>query len=166
MLLKEKFTALQNNSLWIGGQKHGGIIVPYLMDAIGTWSDEAKKIEVGAWVPNLKGQIISNGITDWKYDGFPAYFKMSFYHGLIDDELYEYGRDNCDLSYIAIKGTNDFTPGCKKMLFTFENYTYYANIWDVYAKCYRNEPVPCLWSQPVQDYFNIMNVKKQLNVDA
>jgi hypothetical protein len=163
--LKDKFIALQNNSLWIAGQKHGGIMVPYLMEEIGKWSDEARTLDPQAWVPNLKGQIIANGLTDWKYDGFPAYFKMSFYHGLIDDELYEYGRDNCDYSYITIKGTGNFTQGCKDTLVTFEKYTYYANIWDIYAKCYRTDPVECLWSKPVSDYFNNLTVKNQLNVD-
>jgi hypothetical protein len=48
---------------------------------------------------------------------------------------------------------------------TFEKYTYFANIWDIYAKCYRNDPVSCLWSKPVSDYFNNETVKRQLNVD-
>jgi len=88
-ILREKFPALRNNPLWISGQKHGGIVVPYLMTALDLWIVNAKREDPDAWIPNLKGQIISNGITDWKFDGFPAYFKMSFYHGLIDDELYE-----------------------------------------------------------------------------
>jgi hypothetical protein len=140
-------------------------MVPYLMEALGQWSEDAKKVDANAWVPNLKGQIIANGFTDWRYDGFPAYFKMSFYHGLIDDELYEFGRENCDFSYVTINGTANFTQGCKQALFTFENYTRFANIWDIYAKCYRNDPITCLWSQPVSDFFNNITVKKQLNVD-
>jgi len=100
-------------------------------------------------VPNLKGQIIANGLTDWKYDGFPSFFTMAFYHGLIDDELYETGRDECDFSYIEVTGSQNYSETCKQILFTFLNYTRYANTWDVYGRCYQNQPVPCLWTQPI-----------------
>jgi hypothetical protein len=67
------------------------------------WIEDTKKINVDAWVPNLKGQIINNGFTDWKYDGFPAYFEMAYYHGLIDDELFDAGR-KCNFTYIEVIG--------------------------------------------------------------
>lgn len=98
-------------------------------------------------------------MTDWKYDGFPAYFKMGFYHGLIDDELYEQGKENCDFSYIEVHGGSKYSEVCKKTLLTFLKYTQYANTWDIYAKCYKNQPVPCLWTQPIVEYFSDEEVK-------
>jgi carboxypeptidase C (cathepsin A) len=54
-IFKDKFPALRNNSLWLSGQKHGGIVVPYLMAALDLWSVNAKSEDPDAWVPNLKG---------------------------------------------------------------------------------------------------------------
>jgi hypothetical protein len=54
-IFREKFPALRNNSLWLSGQKHGGIEIPYLMTAIDLWSVSAKSEDADAWVPNLKG---------------------------------------------------------------------------------------------------------------
>jgi carboxypeptidase C (cathepsin A) len=137
-LLRDKFPILKNNSLWIVGNYYGGVQVPYLMNELSDWIDEAKKLDQNAWVPNLKGQIITNGFTDWKYDGLPAFFEMSYYHGLIDDELFDFGSKKCDFSYVPIIGEHDLTKGCKDALATLNKYTKYANIWDVYAKCYKN----------------------------
>lgn len=44
--------------------------------------------------------LVGNGFTDFKYDGKAAFVTMAFYHGLIDDELFEYITENCDLTYI------------------------------------------------------------------
>lgn len=136
--MRDKFSAINKNELWIAGQKHGGIMVPYLMAALDQWTIDAKAQDPNTWTPNLKGQIIANGFTDWKYDGFPAYFKMSFYHGLIDDELYEQGKENCNFTYIEVNGATNFSPVCKNTLMTFLNYTRYANTWDIYGKCNRD----------------------------
>lgn len=32
---------------------------------------------------NLKGFIVGNGATDWKYDGIPALFQMAYDHYII-----------------------------------------------------------------------------------
>ena len=51
------------------------------------------------WVPNMVGFLVGNGVTNWKYDCTPAYFHMSYYHGLISDQLYNNMTANCDLSF-------------------------------------------------------------------
>jgi len=108
--------------------------------------------------------IIGNGITNWKYDGLPAYFEMAFYHGLIDDELYDFGKARCNFSYVELTGQQDLPKGCQDSLRTFLNYTKYVNIFDIYGRCYKDQPIPCVWSQPVQAYFNKTTVKQSLNV--
>jgi hypothetical protein len=38
---------------------------------------------------NLKGFIVGNGITDWKYDTAAAYVEMGYWHGLYDLDMYD-----------------------------------------------------------------------------
>lgn len=146
------------------GSYYGGVQVPYLMNELDKWMQDQKARDSEAWVPNLKGQIIGNGFTNWRYDGLPAYFEMAYYHGLIDDELFDFAHKRCNFSYVPIVGDHDLTKGCRDALSTFTKYTRYVNIWDIYAKCHKDQPVPCVWSQPIQDYFNSTKVKEQLNI--
>lgn len=36
---------------------------------------------------NLKGFIVGNGVTNWKYDGDPSLLKIGYYFGLYGMEL-------------------------------------------------------------------------------
>lgn len=58
--------------------------------------------ETDVYLPNLKGFLVGNGVTNWKYDGTPAYFHLSRYFGLIDDETYFKAQKNCDWSYYDV----------------------------------------------------------------
>jgi hypothetical protein len=40
------------------------------------------------FTPPLKGMMVGNGVTNWKYDGSPSAFEMSYWHSLVDRELY------------------------------------------------------------------------------
>ncbi len=44
------------------------------------------------------------------------------------------------------------------------NYTFYANKYDIYARCYKNQSIPCVWTNPIVEYFNRPTVKQSLNV--
>lgn len=95
-----KFPDLQKNDLYIAGESYAGIYVPKLAKKIDDYMKENEG--KGVFIPNLKGILVGNGVTDWKYDGVPAYFEMSYWHGLIDDELYENMNSKCDLSYYNV----------------------------------------------------------------
>jgi len=41
-----------------------------------------------SWKPNLKGFMVGNGVTNWKYDCDVAYIEMAFWHGLYSTEMY------------------------------------------------------------------------------
>ena len=41
-----------------------------------------------AYKVNLKGFLVGNGVTNWKYDTIPAYIESAFWHGLYDLDLY------------------------------------------------------------------------------
>jgi len=41
------------------------------------------------FMPNLKGMMVGNGVTNWKYDTIPAYLEMGYWHSLYDTTTYE-----------------------------------------------------------------------------
>ena len=101
--------------------------MPYLMQRLDNWIDQTTRRLPTAWVPNLKGQIVGNGNTQWKYDGTPAFSQMAFYHGLIDDELFYDFKDHCNLSFVDVDATKNLSARCSENLKLFKNYTSYAN---------------------------------------
>lgn len=111
------------------------------MRKLDLWINQTKQQTPNAWVPSLKGSLVGNGVTHYKYDGIPAYVPMAYYHGLIDDEIYDYLNENCDLTFYDWNLTNPTSPGCTEAMKTFVEYTRYVNPYDVFGKCYRN-PVP------------------------
>jgi carboxypeptidase C (cathepsin A) len=78
-----KFPERQSNEIWLSGESYAGIYVPYLAWEIDQYN------ALGGFTINLKGFIVGNGVTNWKYDTTPAYVEMGFWHGLYDIDLYE-----------------------------------------------------------------------------
>ena len=101
-----------NNALWIAGESYGGILAPYTAVKLDKWINDTKALSPEAWVPQLKGLVIGNGFVNFKYDGKPAFVPMSFYHGLIDDELHDYMKIHCDFSYSYIRGNRTLSKFC------------------------------------------------------
>jgi carboxypeptidase C (cathepsin A) len=98
-LFNTSFTELAGNDMWISGESYAGVYVPKLVQQIDNYLATAKETD---YKPNLKGFIVGNGVTNWKYDGTPSYFHMSYYHGLIDDVLFNNVNKNCNLTYYDI----------------------------------------------------------------
>lgn len=42
-----------------------------------------------AFLPPLKGMMVGNGVTNWNFDGSPSAFEMSYWHSLIDKDMYD-----------------------------------------------------------------------------
>ena len=156
--------------------------------------NETLNLSSTAWVPKLNGSLVGNGFTDYKYDGKAAYVTMAYYHGLIDDELYDFLTQKCDVTYLSVRGTANMSADCKSAMTTFDKYTALVNMWDVFGKCWKSAPaghsqahsrymamhhshhsvqvdtglgdkiIPCLWAQPMVDYFNNATVKTALHV--
>lgn len=133
-LLTTKFTALQNNSLWIAGESYAGIYVPQLALRLDMFINATKPS--GKWVPNFKGMLVGNGVTNWKYDCTPAYFHMGYYHGLVSDELYNNVQQNCDLSYFDAPTPGNLSAQCEAWMDKFAELTEDVNVYDVFGKCY------------------------------
>jgi carboxypeptidase C (cathepsin A) len=134
-LLKDKFTAIQNNDLYIAGESYAGIYVPQLVLRLDAYINGTKP---GEWSPKLKGFMVGNGVTNWKYDGTPAYFHISYYHGMISDELYENVKANCNLTYYDSPNPPEQSPQCQTWMDKFFNLTSLVNVYDIFGKCYQD----------------------------
>lgn len=115
-LFNMKFQDLKNNDLYIAGESYAGVYVPKLAQRIDWYIGNNTGVE-GKFIPNLKGFIVGNGITNWKYDGTPAFVEMSYWHGLIDDELYD-NLKTCNLTYYDFYQT-DLSTNCQNWMLTF-----------------------------------------------
>ena len=90
-----KFPELQGKDLYIAGESYAGIYVPKLAKKI----DDYINSKPAGYVPNLKGFLVGNPVTDYSVDGKPMQFEMAYWYGLIDDQLYMNVNNNCNLSY-------------------------------------------------------------------
>jgi len=63
---------------------------------------------------NLKGIIVGNGVTNWKWDGDQAYVEIGKYHGLYGLDLAEQmTKNNCDYYYEDIQPKD--SDACKSL---------------------------------------------------
>ena len=82
--MQDKLPDLQTNDLYIAGESYAGIYVPKLVKKM----DDYITKKGGKYLPNLKGFIVGNPVTDHLVDGKPMQFEMAYWYGLIDDGLY------------------------------------------------------------------------------
>jgi carboxypeptidase C (cathepsin A) len=94
-LMTDKIPQLQTNDLYIAGESYAGIYVPKLAKKM----DEYIQNKTGSYLPNLKGIMVGNPVTDQSVDGKPMQFEMAYWYGLIDDALYTNVKMNCNLAY-------------------------------------------------------------------
>lgn len=100
--------------------------------------NDTKAANPNAWVPNLKGMMVGNGVTNWKYDCTPAYFHMSYYHGLISDDLFNSVYKNCNMTYLDAPEPPKQTDLCNTLLAKFNTLVSLVNVYDIFGKCYKN----------------------------
>ena len=80
---------------------------------------------------NLKGIIIGNGVTDWKYDGDPSYVEMGYYFGLYGIEFKtELEKHNCTFEYLDVEGIK--SPKCRQLYSHFKELISCIYFYDVY----------------------------------
>ena len=127
---------MQGNDLYIAGESYAGIYVPKLAKKI----DDYINTKPSGYVPNLKGFLVGNPVTDYLVDGKPMQFEMAYWYGLIDDQLYMNVNKNCNLSFY------DFDAGllpqqCTDWMNTFNSKISGINLYDFIGKCWI-EPQP------------------------
>ena len=90
-----KHPEFKTNDLYLAGESYAGIYVPYLLTRIHDHNTEAADDD-SVFKPVLKGIIVLNGVTDWKYDTYEAMFKTACSHFIIDPaECQELAAHGC-----------------------------------------------------------------------
>ena len=72
LALLQKFPEIMKNDLYIAGESYAGIYIPKLVKRLDTFI-VANKDNKDIYKPNLKGFMVGNGVTNWKYDADPAF---------------------------------------------------------------------------------------------
>lgn len=66
----QKFSDLKDNEVYIAGESYAGIYIPKVVKKLDEYITANKDKDV--YKPNLKGFMVGNGVTDWRFDGAPA----------------------------------------------------------------------------------------------
>jgi len=90
--------------------------------------------------------MVGNGVTNWRYDGDPAYIEMGYWHSLYDTELYDKIKAaNCNYEYLDA-GNTDFSDECISYLEELYALVEDVNIYDIYGTCWGLGNSPQLYS--------------------
>lgn len=81
-----KFPEFINHDLYLAGESYAGIYVPYLALKMDEWNRNDNNPYPIKF--NLKGFIVGNGVTNWKWDGDPAFIKMGYHFNLIGNDIH------------------------------------------------------------------------------
>ena len=93
-----KFPELQNRDIYISGESYAGIYVPRLVERIDWYIGNCTQNQSCAFIPKLKGFMVGNGCTDYKFDNGNQMFDMSFWYGILPSEVYfGWQSNNCSL---------------------------------------------------------------------
>jgi hypothetical protein len=107
--------------------------------------------------------MVGNPVTDHKVDGKPMQFEMSYWFGLIDDQLYLNIKNNCNLSYWDFDA-GLLSPQCKTWMNTFNSVISSINHYDFLGKCYI-EPQPSQSESFIQSKFKSIQEGRVLSED-
>jgi len=122
----QKFPDLKRNDFYISGESYAGIYVPFLASKILEYNKTATEV----LKVMLKGILVGNGVTDWKYDTTPALIDFAFTHG-----IYSVETRNRYVSF-CMDGPDD--EDCKEaeneVMQSFDT----INIYDIYRTCWNS----------------------------
>ena len=137
-----KFPEFKSNDLYLTGESYGGIYVPNLLNRIDQFNVEHEDDD-SVFKPNLKGMLIINGCTNYKYDNYLATVETAKDHFLIDEEFYDKFMDNkCDWNVLEPEYDESFKKQedhikCLKNLAEFQKKIRGVNEYMIYSKCYK-----------------------------
>ena len=88
--------------------------------------------------PNLKGFMVGNGCTNWKYDTEAAYYEMAYYHSLYPGEVWEAMQSNNCLDEYYNENWKNMTVSttCENIRYSFQNYTERINVYNIEGECW------------------------------
>lgn len=88
---------------------------------------------------NLKGFMVGNPVTNWRWDGDPAYIAMSYYYSLYGSNFKsQLDENNCEFLYMDVDDNDEPpTDECDALLDTFmDEYVHYINVYDLIRRCF------------------------------
>ncbi|CAI2367171.1 unnamed protein product [Moneuplotes crassus] len=132
----EGFPEYSNHNLYLSGESYGGIYIPYLALRIDEHNANSNDHI------NLKGFLIGNGVTNWKYDCGPAFMKMGLTHGLINIDLANrIENSGCDF---AEQGSGKQPDECYSLMREFDDAVSHVYPYDIYRppEEYYQTPAP------------------------
>ena len=124
----EKYPDFKSRDLYLNGESYVGVYVPMLA----VYLHQANLTEKAGGFMKLKGIMVGNPLTSWKYDGIPAYIEIAYFHGLIPKDLKESIEENkCE--YLGFN-QQPLSKIWERNLDLFENYTRAIDPLDIYRK--------------------------------
>ena len=130
----EKYPEYKGHDLYISGESYGGIYVPFATNQV-HHHNVVNRENPNVFKPNLKGMMVGNGVTNWKYDTEPAYIEMGYWHSLYDTKTHDSMKEaNCDYSGLAL-GRNA-TDTCMDLYDKFAADVDKVNVYDIFGYCY------------------------------
>ena len=129
-----KFSEFANNDLFISGESYAGIYVPYLSWRVYQHNEKMKMYNM-TQIP-LKGHLVGNGATKWKYDVFPSFADTLYGFNMIPTSLYEeYNAKGC----IFFFNSSHVGPDeCNTLFEKMQNLTADLNWYDLYQDASMN----------------------------
>lgn len=87
--------------------------------------------------PNLKGFMVGNGVTNWKYDADPAFVEQAYWFGLVDDVLYHQMK-TCNYEYYQFTQTDPtkVNATCNALMDKFNGLMTQIQHYDLFGVCY------------------------------
>lgn len=133
----DRFPEFKKNDLYISGESYGGMYVPFTVNAI-HHHNAIHSRDPTIFKPNLKGFMVGNGCTNWKYDTEPAYYEMAAYHSLYPMETWEAMQSNSCLNEYYNENWKGDTVSelCSGLRNSFEEATSKINVYNIEGPCW------------------------------
>lgn len=118
--------------MYLSGESYAGIYVPHLAWEIYNWNMDSGN----TFKFNMKGFLVGNPVTNWKYDADPAMVPTAYQFNLYGLEFKKkLDSNNCTYEYVDVDV--DPSPECADLLGKFQStYIKYLNVYDFYRRCF------------------------------
>lgn len=133
----ELFTEYKDRDLFISGESYGGIYVPYLSWQIYRYNTDQAVVN-GTQVP-LKGFLVGNGVTNWKYDADRSWTDTLYGFDMIPTHIYDSIMENkCDFNYKNEDKHTNTNSTCDVLFNKTMDLTKKLNHYDLYRRNYED----------------------------
>ena len=133
------FPEYQQHDLFVSGESYAGVYVPYVVALMDEYNQNVTESGKEEFQFNLKGFMVGNGVTNWKYDGDTNYLKIGYWFNLysqsIENQMKYYGCNYYDIDIMPLDKLDANRTQCMQLRRQFSNLTSYINVYDLYRRC-------------------------------